>query len=357
LQDWDPAGAYQHLTQVQASRPIVDYYQSMATVLVAERKFSAALYYLETALQLDPFSEINYHLQGFVYYAQEQFADAVESFDRSIELKANFSISTLYRGQALLCQGRAAEALAFFERLPADEPGDILRLGGTTLAYAALGDTERAQAGIRQLETHLETDLVERALSLLILCTAVGGQRQEALDYIERGIALHLPLLIYLPVEPLLEPLRAIPRFRELMGQILEKPSDFAPPERQYQQLLFTPEELTAYEQQLTQLMAEEQPFLDPALTLRGLAERLALPTNHLSQLLNAGLGQNFAEFVNSYRLEAFKARVADPANRHLTLLGLAFDSGFNSKTVFNTFFKKKMGKTPRAYWKEVVEE
>ena len=76
-----------------------------------------------------------------------------------------------------------------------------------------------------------------------------------------------------------------------------------------------------------------------------------------MSQLLNEGFDKNFSEYVNSYRLEAFKSKVADPANHHLTILGLAYESGFNSKTVFNTFFKKKMGKTPKAWWKAVMNQ
>jgi len=51
-----------------------------------------------------------------------------------------------------------------------------------------------------------------------------------------------------------------------------------------------------------------------------------------------------------------FKSKVADPNQRQLTILALAYESGFNSKTVFNTFFKKMMGQTPKAYWKEVVQ-
>ncbi|KAA3631999.1 MAG: AraC family transcriptional regulator, partial [Bacteroidetes bacterium] len=96
--------------------------------------------------------------------------------------------------------------------------------------------------------------------------------------------------------------------------------------------------------------------YLEPSLTLRDLAEMMELPPNHMSQLLNEGFDKNFAEFVNTYRLETFKTKVADPGLRHLTILALAYESGFNSKTVFNTFFKKMTGKTPKAYWKEVVD-
>ena len=80
------------------------------------------------------------------------------------------------------------------------------------------------------------------------------------------------------------------------------------------------------------------------------------IPPNELSQLLNEGFQQNFSEFVNGYRLKTFKNKVADPKLQHLTLLALAYESGFNSKTVFNTFFKKKMGMTPRTYWKQVIK-
>ena len=102
--------------------------------------------------------------------------------------------------------------------------------------------------------------------------------------------------------------------------------------------------------------MAEQQPYLDPNLTLRQLAQMIDLHPNYLSQLLNERIGKNFSEYVNLFRLESFKVKAEDPANKNMTILALAFDSGFNSKTVFNTFFKKIMGKTPKAYWKEVLE-
>ena len=100
--------------------------------------------------------------------------------------------------------------------------------------------------------------------------------------------------------------------------------------------------------------MSEEKPFLDQDLTLRHLAESLELPPNYVSQLLNEGLEKNFSEYINSLRLGAFKEKVQDPSQKHLTILALAYDSGFNSKTVFNTFFKKSMGITPKAYWNQV---
>lgn len=356
LQKWDLAGTYRHLKKAGEIRPSVEFYQSMASTLVAEGKHKAALNYIETALQLDPFSEINYHLKGFIFYGQKKFEKALEWFGKSVSLKPDSVVSTLYYGQTLLLMGRAEESLAYFQSLPADDPEDIVKLGGITLAYASLGNTPKAEAGILKLEAALQTDLMERALNLLILCQAMLGKQEETLRLIEKGIAYRLPMMVYLYVEPILKPLHSDPRFQAFMRQVLGEKTTFSFSKRKYKKALFSKEQLKQYRLKLEQMMLNEKPFLDPDLTLRDLALMLKIPPNHLSQLLNEGFDKNFSEYVNSYRLETFKAKVADPAQQHLTILALAFESGFNSKTVFNTYFKKAMGKAPRAYWKEVVK-
>jgi len=98
--------------------------------------------------------------------------------------------------------------------------------------------------------------------------------------------------------------------------------------------------------------MEVENLFTDTALSLRQLAEKLNLNTNKLSWLLNTHIGKNFNEYINSYRSVSFKRKALDSVNSYLTLLGLAYESGFNSKTVFNSFFKKVEGITPRAWMK-----
>jgi AraC-like DNA-binding protein len=108
--------------------------------------------------------------------------------------------------------------------------------------------------------------------------------------------------------------------------------------------------EVEYYLKALQQLLAEKQPYLDPSLSLKSLAGMLSLHPNRLSWLLNEHVGKNFNEFVNGFRLEAFQQLALDPVNDHLTILGLAYESGFNSKTVFNAFFKKIMGQTPSAW-------
>jgi AraC-like DNA-binding protein len=116
-------------------------------------------------------------------------------------------------------------------------------------------------------------------------------------------------------------------------------------------------EDALKYHRRLTELMKSEKPYLEPKLTLSTLAGELDISPNHLSQVINQYEGKNFFDFVNSYRVEEFMQRVADPANRNFSILAIAFDSGFNSKSSFNEVFKKITGKTPSKYMAGVREE
>ena len=98
--------------------------------------------------------------------------------------------------------------------------------------------------------------------------------------------------------------------------------------------------------------MTDAAPYLNPDLSLRSLAGLINMHPNQLSWLLNDSLGKNFNEFVNHYRVETFKNLAKDSTNANITVLGLAYDSGFNSKTVFNNYFKKETGLTPKQFLK-----
>ena len=98
--------------------------------------------------------------------------------------------------------------------------------------------------------------------------------------------------------------------------------------------------------------MGVEKPHLNPALTIDDLSAGLAIPTWHLSQVINRTFGQNFCAFVNSHRLEEAKSRLTSPEEGRKTVLEILYDSGFNSKSTFNDAFKKQTGMTPTQYRK-----
>ena len=238
--------------------------------------------------------------------------------------------------------------------MTSDNSADLTKLGGTTLAYAALNNDKEVTIGMKQLESLLASESMGAALNFLILINAILKQYEEVFRLIELGISYRLPMMLLLYTEPVLKPLHEQKKFQTLMRNALGEATKFQVEKRKYKKTLFSKDELNTYIQQLESIMSNEKPFLDQDLTLRHLAESLELPPNYVSQLLNEGLEKNFSEYVNSFRLEAFKEKVQDPSQKHLTILALAYDSGFNSKTVFNTFFKKSMGITPKAFWNQV---
>ena len=85
-------------------------------------------------------------------------------------------------------------------------------------------------------------------------------------------------------------------------------------------------------------------------LSISDLAELLGTHPNYLSQVINEKGGMKFFDFVNNYRIDEFKRLVADPKNKKFTMLSLAYDCGFNSKSSFNRYFKKVTGQTPSQY-------
>lgn len=354
LQEWDLEKAYRHLNKLRDLQPGIDFYQTMACTIVAEGKSTAAMNYINTAFELDPFSEINYHLKGFIYYIDEKYLRAEKYFREGIELKPESQVSVLYLGLTLILMHKLEEALEFFTNIPEVE-GDLTRPGGLALAWAALNQPEEAAGEMALLTDSLKSHQVDRATYLLILCHTISGEHKKALEYLKQGATQRLPMMVYLNVEPLIKPLRKYREFREIMANV-PGPGDLKlPEETRYKTALLNKDELSEYRNKLQQLMTEEKPYLQADLTLRSLAEMLSIPPNHLSQLLNEGFGKNFAEFVNTYRVEAFKKMAVDSKYSHLTILAIALESGFNSKTVFNTWFSKLEGVTPKSYLQNIT--
>lgn len=101
---------------------------------------------------------------------------------------------------------------------------------------------------------------------------------------------------------------------------------------------------------ELCKKMIDERLYIQPELNLGDLANIIGVHAHQLSKLINEQLGKNFFEFVNEYRIEEFKKLVANPKNKHFSILGLALDSGFNSKASFNRIFKNNTGFTPSEF-------
>ena len=104
-------------------------------------------------------------------------------------------------------------------------------------------------------------------------------------------------------------------------------------------------------------LMENEKLYLDPDFRRADLADLLGVSLHHLSEVLNDSLGMNYAEFINSYRLNEVKRTLSDSANDHKTILAVAFEAGFRSKSTFNRIFREQVGVTAREFRKQAGQE
>lgn len=104
--------------------------------------------------------------------------------------------------------------------------------------------------------------------------------------------------------------------------------------------------------QVVIQYMESHKPYLESELTLDQLAAQLSLKARNLSQAINEVLGQNFFDFVNRYRIDEARRLLTNPVDPKVTVLEVLYQVGFNSKSSFNTLFKKYTGVTPTEFRK-----
>ena len=112
--------------------------------------------------------------------------------------------------------------------------------------------------------------------------------------------------------------------------------------------------QLEMVRKKLDALIQKEKPYLEPELTLPDIANKLHVGTHLLSKVINEMYQKNFHDFINSYRIEEFKHLAKQPKFRGYTIVSVAMEAGFNSKTSFNRAFKKIVGITPSEYLKSL---
>jgi len=139
---------------------------------------------------------------------------------------------------------------------------------------------------------------------------------------------------------------------RDLVQKVREAPraEEAEPRAAKYQRNRLDEAEAADLVRELEALMAKEELYRDGALTSQTLADALGITPHLLSQVLNVHIGKSFYAYVNSYRAEALKAALANPADRDRGILELALAAGFNSKSTVNSAFKKHTGLTPTQF-------
>ena len=129
-----------------------------------------------------------------------------------------------------------------------------------------------------------------------------------------------------------------------------EKKSDVGNTNEKYVTSGLTNESEQDLYRHLIQLLTEKAFYKEKNLSLAGLASKLEIHPNYLSQIINKKTEKSFCDFINTFRVNEFIRLVKIPENKQFTLIALAYECGFNSKSSFNRYFKKHTGKTPSQY-------
>ncbi|MCE4564592.1 tetratricopeptide repeat protein [Maribellus sp. CM-23] len=308
--------------------------------------------YLEVAHSIDPLSQETLFYRAYYQYRAENFSEALSLFDEALKNNPQNIPAYIVRSYCLLKLGQYNETISFLENMPNEIVVHDERLGILNLAYILKKDTVKSEEYFNKLYEAAQNPKSFQAHSYLYLAYANLNETDKAFNWLKETIKLKSSVLLLNYTDPLANSLKDYPRYGEYKNRLYGHQPVIASTANAKAPLLDAAT-VEAFSNKLTKFVTEEQPFLIPNLSLRLLADQVEIHPNKLSWLLNERIEKNFNEFINYYRIEYFKQLAIDPKNSHISLIGLAYESGFNSKTVFNTYFKKETGMTPKEFLKQ----
>ncbi len=351
--EWDVAKANQYLQKAINLRPSSpDAFVSLATTLMHQNQYAMASDWIQKAKKLDPLSALPIYYEGMCAYWQQDYEVAIKFYDAAIRVNPQSWFAYLMRALSYLSLKQLTKAAIALETLPKIEMSMPDRIGGLGLIKVLQGDLAAGRVALTELENKVPPKLHLRALIWKVCLHTQLEQYDQAIDLVEQAAEQKFGLVLSFHKELFLEPLLAHPRFKKIMQSVHSKMGSptFVKPKSRSQ--TFEPDWIKEKIQTLHYILEEQEAYLEADLNLRRLAKIIKVHPNQLSQLINEQLELNFNTFLNQYRLKHFLKIAKDPQYKHLSILGLAYESGFKSKTVFNSFFKKQMRMTPRTYLK-----
>jgi TolB-like protein len=213
--DWDWAAAATEFHRALALNPnSALIHQKYSFYLVRTGQLHEALAEVERGVDLDPVSGSSFHYEGFIYYFSRQYDEALSLIKRVRALDINPPDWSFLLGDVYAEKGMYAESIAEFLK-SGKGPDSLGHLGN---AYARAGQVDAARKTISQLEQHVREDGVGR-YEIALVYTGLG-KKQEAFKWLEEAYEARDVGLIYLKVDPCLDPLRSDPRFDDLVRRV-----------------------------------------------------------------------------------------------------------------------------------------
>jgi len=333
---------------------------------VLTNKHERAIARLEKAKEIDPLSPINFYYYAAALLRLGRYEESLIEVNSILTLIPNHTNSYTLKGIILTRLKKYEEALEHYKTVPITPEKTEIYYGGMSIVYATQGDLPKAKEYLLKANQEAQNLHAASEENALVIVNIYLGNLDLAFEEIANDIKANRYYLNFYKENPAFNLLLNDPRYKifdkvfktkgttnETNKSIKSKLlSGFSDEKMLKRKALIEEVQVETYRNQLLQYMTDSAPYLNPDLSLSSLAGLINMHPNQLSWLLNESLGKNFNEFVNHYRVEAFKTLAKDSANANITVLGLAYDSGFNSKTVFNNYFKKETGLTPKQFLK-----
>ncbi|WP_139957973.1 tetratricopeptide repeat protein [Flavicella sediminum] len=307
--------------------------------------------HLDIAWSINPLSEETLFFKAYFHYMLEDYEYSLQLLNKCLEGNDKSIPAHSVKAICLLKLNRYEEAIHYFDALPAEVVVEGDRIGIIAMGYALKEDSKNERLYTEKLKSLAAKTEGFTAEANLFMQYAAIGENDKAFAWVEKALANKSSLLLLKYSDPLVNSLKKDPRY-DAFQKIIYKTEGTKIKSKKKTQLLTT-KQSEAYADKLLNYLLEDRAFLNADLSLRELANNIEMHPNNLSWLLNNFFGKNYNEFINAYRVEEFKRKVKEPKNADLTIEGLAYESGFNSKTVFNSYFKKETGLTPKQFLKQ----
>ncbi|ASO07747.1 invasion protein regulator [Arenibacter algicola] len=345
--EWDFKNAYIHIKKVLAINPNhIDGLEALTELFIALGFFDMALPYANKLLEVDPLSANNHYTLAHIHYFQGLYDKALENVDYALTLNPELELAHHLKCFCLIWLNKKQQFQEFIHNTSLIEEKNLL----FSLVNEKHIDVPHQIIEKWSRLSKDQTMLVPYDVFIL----ASSHQTSTAFSLLKEMIDQRRGQIINYRQDPFLRPLHKINGFTDLHRSNLSS-ADIKSTKKDEEKgtaNVLDKDQIKKLKGKLLSYFKEDEPFLNPQLNLQFVAQVLELNNNKISFLINQAFDVNFNDFVNSYRLEHFKLIALDSNNSHLTILGLAYDSGFNSKTVFNTYFKKIEGVTSRAWMK-----